>query len=294
MDQHALLRLALLVGTAVVGFWPLLFHRYSPGARIKQLDYALEHADLALDADARARLERQASRRSLWGAIGGGTGFTITMLLTRLVRDVLGDGTPIVGVVAYFFGSAIGMAVSALCPVEPSHDRVRVSALQPHGLRDYLRGYELATQETCAVLGIASVAVGLLIVLRDNAAAHDSVGWIAVIFGALAGGSAVIAWALERRLINTPAAAGNESQLVVNDVVLAIGLRDLVGAATTTTCSAGYLALLALNATWWLIGLYLIVVVAVNWQFFNSRLTPDLTPVAHRLTAKTQTQTHAT
>lgn len=291
MDQHALLRLGLLVGTAAVGFSPLLVHRYSPGTRIKQLDYAVEHADLALDPDARARLERQASRRSLWGLIGGGTGFTITMPLTLLVRDVLGDGTPIVAVAAYFLGSAIGMAVSALCPVEPSHDRVRVSALQPHGLRDYLRGYELATEATCAVLGFAAVVVGL-IVLRDNAAAQDSVGWIVVIFGAFAGGSAVIAWALERRLLSKPAAAGNESQLVVNDVVLAIGLRDLVGVVTTTTYFAGYLALLALNAAWWLIGLYLIVVVAVNWRFFNSRLTSDLTPVAHRLTARTQT--HAT
>lgn len=291
MNHQELVRLALFAGIPLFGFGlPLVLHRYWPGGRIKELNRALSRAELSVDAASRARLERQAARRRLWGALSFGSAFTLATPLAWIVLpDAFEKIAPFVGLAAAALGVSVGMALSALYLVEPSVAPVRLSALQPHGLRDYLRGYELAIQAVCGLVGLAGLVGGILLVLRDDSA-HDFGGWVDIGFGVLAGGAALTAFVLERRLLATPAAAGNESQLIVNDVILAIGLRDLVGVAALTTYGAGYAALIAINTNFWLIQLYCCAFLFIYVPFFNGRLAPDLTPVAHRLAAKPVTQ----
>jgi len=70
------------------------------------------------------------ARRSLWGAVGGGVGYSI--------------GFP---------------AGTLLCDA-PALDRARVTTLQPHGLTDYLSRRDLAAEVTLGVIGLCVAAVG--------------------------------------------------------------------------------------------------------------------------------------
>ena len=65
-------------------------------------------------------------------------------------------------VVGWFFGAAVGYSLSALFPVNPPHGRIRVTAMQPHGMTDYLHRREIAVELGLAAFGWASVMVGSL------------------------------------------------------------------------------------------------------------------------------------
>jgi small-conductance mechanosensitive channel len=128
------------------------------------------------------------------------------------------------------------------------------------------------------VFGVVATSLGITAANR---------GWLAVVLGALVMTAAVTVLLLQRRLLNAPIPAGDESQLVVNDVILAIGLNDLVAGAFMTTVFAGYVAVLVLGSYWYLIP-YVAAVFLVSRLVFYRKTGPHRTPVAHRFAAATR------
>lgn len=75
---------------------------------------------------------------------------------------------------------------------------------------------------------------------------------------------------------------------MANDIVLATGLRDLVGAVGSTAALAGYAGMLWFGVAWWLIVLYLAAAVGLSLLVFDHKLRPGTVPVARRLAASRQ------
>ncbi len=283
MVRHVLAIFGLLVISGLIGFAISVFFHSSEERRNEQVGKALRDADLGVDTACRMRLERQAARRARLGAIGGGIGYAFALPAGIMLSDRVGGDLVMIAVGAMFFGMQVGMAVSALRPVDPPSQTVRLSALQPHGLRDYLRRRDLMAESTFAVVGAAASIAGLAVVARDGTGADR--GWLAVVLGALMASAAGTVLLLQRRLLAAPIPAGDSSELVVNDVILALGLRDLVGAAFFATFFAGYTAVLVVLPFWYIIP-YLGVMVLVS-KAFEHKLEPGMTAVAHRLAPAT-------
>ena len=98
-----------------------------------------------------ASLERHMARRSLWGAVGGGVGYSIGFPAGTLLSDdraAAAGMTALPALICLMFGMSLGMALSARRTAAPAPDRARVTTLQPHGLTDYLSRRDLAAEVT--------------------------------------------------------------------------------------------------------------------------------------------------
>jgi hypothetical protein len=180
------MKLALMLSFAVVlglvnGFGMFALLRWLPDiirTRTQPFYMLLTHAHVPAGEQVRARLEAQAARRHVWGALGGGVGYGVG-LTASLPLDLKVDGAVgLMSVGGLFFGSAVGQSLSALFPVNPSSGRVRVTAMQPHGMTDYLHRREIVVEVGLATLGWSSVVVGIVtlddvvdISMTDNTAA---------------------------------------------------------------------------------------------------------------------------
>jgi hypothetical protein len=109
-----------------------------------------------------------------------------------------------------------------------------------------------------------------------------------LVLGLLVATTAITALAVQRRLLDSSMRAESEAQLVANDIVLATGLRDLVGAVGSTAALAGYAGMLWFGVAWWLIVLYLAAAVGLSLLVFDHKLRPGMVPVARRLAASRQ------
>lgn len=250
----------------------------------KELDKVLDSADLTVDGTSRALLERHAARRSRWGAIGlvVGSAFGLAVA-TSWPGERLGDESFVLVVPIMFLGVWLGSALSARRRRTVRPEQTRLTTLQPHGGRDYLRGREIVIETVLGVAGATAAIFGAVLLATDSA---DPAGWVAIVLGVLVGGASVAALVLQRWLLSSPMPADSEAQLVVNDIVLATGLRDLVNAAGSTATFAAYFYLLWLNVPWWQVVIGLVILWGVPWLVLDHRLRPDLTPVAHRIAAR--------
>ncbi len=114
---------------------------------------------------------------------------------------------------------------------------------------------------------------------------HDSqlaTAWLAVVLGAFVGAVSAAALLLQRRLLSSPLRADDEDLLVVKDIILALGLRDLLVAAGTAPLFAWYMVLTWLDLAWWQAGLGYLAGCCVLLLLFGRRRT-ELTPVARAL-----------
>lgn len=272
---------AAIVGCLVGGLWYVTMR---PKRQAEFLDNALSSAQLVIDQDGRARLEGYAARRRRWGAIGGGVGFWLGLLLAVWLHGRTGGRDSIFGVIVMFEGVALGQVLSVRLTADIPLDHARLSTLQPHGLADYLRWREIATETAFAALGLAAAGAGVVVALGGGIDA--SVGWLVITLGLLVGGVSAGALALQRRLLNAPARADDEACLVTNDMVLAIALRDCAGAVPGTALVAGYLAMLWMHLPLWEMVLALAVGIGVLRLVFDPKLRPDRVPGAHRLAAR--------
>jgi hypothetical protein len=261
--------------------------RQSPEQRDDEIDAALDEAELDVDADARGALGRQAARRSAWGAAGGGVGFGSFVAFDIVLKPWLNDAS-LLSVGAFFVGTAIGHALSALHPVDRPTARSRLSVLQPRGWRDYVPTRYLVAQSAIGAIGAAAVVFGLLVVTAGRPVVDPAHGRAAVILGGLVCIVTATVTAFQRRLLSAPAVAADESHLVANDVVLATALRDLFGAAVGTASITGWVALFEVGAPWWCDVAYIAALLSLR-PLIAPSLRPALVPVAHRLAARQQT-----
>lgn len=156
-----------------------------------------------------------------------------------------------------------------------------MSSLQPHGLTDYLRSRDIGLEVGSIVLGALAFAGGVWAVLLSGRA--PGAGWLALVLGTLVAGVSITALVLQRSMLRSPLRADDEDLLVVNDIVLAIGLRDLMGAAGAAAVFSVVIVTTWLQWPLWEVGLTTAGTGALLRLLFDPRPRPEHTPVAQRL-----------
>lgn len=242
-----LLLLFVITGGLFMGWvWYALTGR--PTQRTKEMNKYLSWAGLTIGPRARARLALHFARRSKCGAVAGGTAFALSLPLASAVQGGSGDVSGPLAGACCFVGFLLGRAASGLSLPEPT-GTARVSSLQPHGLTDYLRRREIGVEIGFTVLGVAACLAG-----GTALVGHDwqlATAWLAVVLGAFVGAVSAAALLLQRRLLASPLRADDEDLLVVKDIILALGLRDLLVAAVVAPLFAWYIVLTWLDLAWW-------------------------------------------
>lgn len=284
---------ALLVVALVSGFGFFAAARWIPyfdRTRMAPFDAMLTLADVKADENVRARLEAQAARRHVWGAIGTGVGYSAGLMASMLWDPTVVDDDGLLALAGFFVGVAIGQSLSALFPVNPPNGPVRVTAMQPHGMTDYLHRREIAVEVSLAVLGWASVVSGTLASTnRVDVPVSDATGLALVLAGALLGFVATTTLVGQRWLLTTPLRAQDEDQLVAADIVLALGLRDLFVMTISMTGLAACTTWFLPDTAWWLPATFTAAALVSVGAALGVRKRPNLAPVAHRLSARSRT-----
>ncbi len=284
---------ALCAGAAMSywTYWVSWRSGWAESQREKELSEILDRAELTATGTLWQRLSRFGQRRQKWGAVGSGLAVALVGPVVLIVNA--GDFTGAAIVMAVILGTTIGQATGALKALRGnSGDRIRVSALQPHGLSDYLPWRVIATEVGLAVLGWSGCIAGVaaLSELLDVTWSNPAAGTLVFAAGTLAF-VATTALVLQLRLAAAPQQAGSPEDLVVGDVVLAWSLRDLYFA---TAAAAGFSATIMWwmpDRSWSLIILYTAVVLPVIFIARELRDRRGMAPVAHRLTAAQGTVT---
>ena len=162
MKLALMLSLAAALGVVTgVGMFALLYWISDTiQTRAQPFYMLLTHTDVQAGEQVLARLEAQATRRHYWGAVGGGVGYGVGLTASLLLDRKLDGAGVCITLVGWFFGSGVGQSLSAVFPVNPSSGRVRVTAMQPHGMTDYLHSREIAVELGLAAFGWGSVMVG--------------------------------------------------------------------------------------------------------------------------------------
>jgi len=144
------------------------FRERTPSRRRRFLTSALDQTQLVIDTETWASLDRYAARRAQWGAFGRGIGFGIGIAVSLwLMMRGATDALTLLPVATSLVGYAIGAALSSQHRSTLSSAEERVSALQPQGLREYLRRRVLATEVGCGILGLLAAGVGVLVLTSD-------------------------------------------------------------------------------------------------------------------------------
>lgn len=279
---------ALVIGFAF--FAAVRWIPYFVRTRMAPFDAMLTLADVTADENVRARLEAQAARRHVWGAVGTGAGYSAGLMASILPDPTVFDDAGALALAGLFVGSAVGQSLSALFPVNPPHGPVRVTAMQPHGMAEYLHRREIAVEIGLAVLGWASVVAGTLALTNrvDIPVSHET-GLALVLAGALLGVVATTTLVGQRWLLTAPLRAQDEDQLVAADIVLAVGLRDLFVMTISATPLAASTTWFLPDRAWWLPATFTAAALVSVGAALGVRKRPNLAPVAHRLTARSRT-----
>lgn len=279
-----------LVFLIVFGFGFFAFMRWIPyfvSTRMEPFDAMLTQAEVRASDKVRTRLEAQAARRHVWGAVGAGAGVSVALAASDIRVLEAADGFAMTG---WFFGMAVGQSVSALFPVNPPRGPVRVSAMQPHGMTDYLHRREVVAEVGLAVLGWASVAVGTLVLtdLVDIPISGDNAAAL-VVAGALLSLVATTTILVQRRLLAAPLHAQDEDGLICADIILSVGLRDLLAITMAMTLLVTWTTLFLPGRDWWLVATFAAAAVISIGTAFGVRKRPNLAPVARSLSARSRT-----
>ncbi|MBA2717433.1 MAG: hypothetical protein H0U51_10340 [Propionibacteriales bacterium] len=283
----------MLVFLLVSGFGFFAALRWIPyfvRTRMEPFDAILTQAEVTASDNARTRLEAQAARRHVWSAVGAGAGFSVALLASLPDSRVLDGAAGLFSMAGWWFGMAVGQSLSALLPVNPPRGPVRVSAMQPHGMTDYMHRREVVAEVGLAVLGWVSVAVGALVLANlvdipmsgDNAAAL-------VLAGALLALVATTTIVGQRRLLAAPLRAQDEDGLICADIILAVGLRDLLATTMAMTVLVAWTTFFLPGRDWWLVATFTAAAVISGGTAFGVRKRPNLAPVARSLSARSRT-----
>lgn len=287
MGQGDALLVAIIGGTALLGFGPWVRLAFSERSRRKayeRMATELHKAGLRLDADARLAVRSWTIRRVRSQALGSGIGVTIGCTMAFVLRDVLDVGAATLLMLGAVVGMAAGAAASSFRVHALASAGPRVTALQPHDLRDYLRRRELALEAACAVAGTAILLVGLALAVIDRIS--RSAGAVALVLGGVVATVSVVGLLLQRRMLRAPMPADSRARVVANDIVLATGIRDLLGMIVL----AAYFSLLSwvywLDGPVWQLLTGIVVLPALMLGYGDRYLRPDVAPVAHRLAGR--------
>jgi hypothetical protein len=276
--------------TLLSGFGAFAFMRWSPSRvehRLAPFTALLERAGVEASDHVRASLERQAARRHFWGAVGAGIGYGSVFAWPSIAHSgVIQSASGLIGVVGFFFGTAVGQSSSAFFPVDHPRGRVRVTAMQRHGLVQCIQPREIALEVGVGVLGWVSAAVGGLVLIGvASLPAVEETAPAMVFEGAILAFVATTSVLVQRRLVVAPLRA-DEDGLVTADVVLAVGLRDLLAVTVTTMAMVAWMTVFLPDRGWWLVVLYGVAAGAAFAVGRPRSTRPYQLPVASRLTVR--------
>jgi hypothetical protein len=277
----------------ISGFGAFALMRWLPGMvenRMDPFDDLLERAGVEPDGRIRKRLQPQAARRQVWGAVGAGVGYGITFMAGGLLGSSLLDGASgILGTVGFWFGLGVGESVSALFPVQRTRGPVLVTAMQPHGITEYLHRGEILVEISLGVLGwVCAIvgALGLTNTIDGTAIRHAAPSMLLV--GGIVAVVATTTLFGQRRLVAAPLRADNATGLLIADIVLALGLRDLLAVTVSTAALAAWMAVWLPDPAWWLVAVFALAAVVSVAVTFAVRKHPNSLPVTHRLAVRTR------
>jgi hypothetical protein len=286
------MRVALaIVVTLLSGFAAFAFMRWAPSMvenRMAPFTALLERAGVEASDHVRASLERQAARRHFWGAVGGGIGYGSVFIWPSIAHsEVIQGASGLLGVVGFFFGAAVGQSSSALFPADHPRGRIRVTAMQRHGLVEYIQRREIALEVGVGLLGWVSAAVGGLVLtgLASLPAVEETAPSL-LFEGAILAFVATTSVLVQRRLVVAPLRAADEDGLVTADVVLAVGLRDLLTVTVATMAMVAWMTVFLPGRGWWLVALYAFAAGAAFLVGRPRSRRPYPLPVASRLTVR--------
>jgi hypothetical protein len=280
-----------IVATLVSGFAAFAFMRWVPSMvdnRMAPFTALLERAGVEAGDHVRASLERQAARRHFWGAVGGGIGYGSVFTWPSIAHSgVIQGASGLLGVVGFFFGAAVGQSSSAFFPVDHPRGRIRVTAMQRHGLVEYIQPREIALEVGVGLLGWVSAAVGGLVLTGvASLPAVEETAPALVLEGAILAFVATTSVLVQRRLVVAPLRAADEDGLVTADVVLAVGLRDLLTVTVATMAMVAWMTVFLPDRRWWLVVLYAVAAGAAFAVGRPRSTRPYQLPVASRLTVR--------
>lgn len=262
---------------------------YFVRTRMASFDTMLIQTEVRASDAVRARLEAQAARRHVWAAVGGGIGYGVG-LSASLVDSVFDGDSGLLGVAGLWLGMAVGQSLSALFPVNPPDGAVRVTAMQPHGITDYMHRREIAAEMGLGVLGWTSLIAGTLMLtsLADIPVSDDTAAAL-TFAGALLALVTTASLLGQRQLLAAPLRAQDEDELITADIVLAVGLRDLLAMTISITVLTAFTTLYLPDRAWWLVVVFIAAAVVAVGTLFGVRKRPNLAPVARRLSARSRT-----
>lgn len=274
------------VAIALAGFvgslMSLLWRELAPDART-ELNKSLEQSGLSVSPQAWRELHRRVQRRQRWGGIGSGVGFALGLLVSFALPSAAAGQSGLLAVAGGFVGVQFGQALSSQFRLADRESPLRVSSLQPHDLRDYLRTRELAF-EWCALIAALMVgALGIAGLVSGVTAMALTTDWLLTSLGLAVALVAATALALQRRLVHAPMSADGEAGLVANDITLMTGLRDLIAAVGIAVMMSVYSYLVAIGLPWWQALGGLLLAGGMIRLFVDPRPGAEGTPVAQRL-----------
>lgn len=258
--------------------------------RMATFDLVLAQADVRPGEEVRVRLEAQAARRHVWGAVGAGIGYSVGLMVSLPNSQIFDGAGSLLSLAGLWFGMAVGQSLSALFPVDPPRGQLRVTAMQPHGMTDYLHRREIVVEIGLAVLGWTSLVVAALAFTHGvDVPITDDTASILVVVGALLAVVATTTLLGQRRLLAAPLRAQDEDELVSADIVLAVGLRDLLAITISISIVAAGMTLFLPGRTWWLVTIFTAAAVLPLGTLLGVLKRPNLAPVAYRLSARNRT-----
>jgi hypothetical protein len=283
---------ALLLGlvSGSVAFALTRWHPSQISTRMERFDTLLSTSGVEPGERVRDILEVQAVRRHVLGAFGGGVGYAVTFTASLLLGGAVVDGASgILAMIGYWFGAAIGQSLSALFPVESPHGRVLMTAMHPHGMTQYLRRREIGVESAIAALGWGSAIVGA-VVLTDVVRIPIVGGGARplVVIGVLWATVATTTLLVQRRLVAAPLRAADADGLAAAEIVLMLGLQDLLHATVMTTVMAAWMTAWLPGRTWWLVAFFAVVPIGVGLAVRAIPRRPDVHPLAQRTAVRSR------
>lgn len=140
---------------------------------------------------------------------------------------------------------------------------------------------QIGVEVMWVVLGGTACLIGL--VAMRSYGWQSAPSWLAVVLGVLGSGASLAALILQHRLLRSPVRADDQHTLVVRDIVLGIGLRDLMVAAGIAPLSAYFVLLYWFELSWWETGLGMLATGVLLHLVDGPGFGPRDVPVAHAL-----------
>lgn len=146
---------------------------------------------------------------------------------------------------------------------------------------------EIVVELGLAALGWGSLVVGIMRLddLVGTSMADDTAA-VLISAGSLLAVVATTALLGQRRLLGSPLRVRDQDELVTADVVLAMGLRDLLAATVATSTTATFMALFAPDRASWLVAMFGGASLISISALIGVRRRRSLLPVARRLSLR--------